>query len=57
MSGLRIVKRAAAGGTPVVIVNRGLTRGDALATYKLEVGCSEFLGALAATASVSPPMR
>jgi NAD-dependent SIR2 family protein deacetylase len=43
MSGLRFVKRAAAGGTPVVIVNRGLTRGDALATYKLEVGCSEFL--------------
>jgi len=47
MSGLRFVKRAAAGGTPVVIVNRGPTRGDALATYKLEVGCSEFLSALA----------
>jgi NAD-dependent SIR2 family protein deacetylase len=43
MSGLRFVKRAAAGGTPVVIVNRGATRGDALASYKLEVGCSEFL--------------
>lgn len=47
MSGLRFVKRAAAGGTPIVIVNRGSTRGDALATYKLEVGCSEFLTALA----------
>lgn len=47
MSGLRFVKRAAAGGTPIVIVNRGPTRGDALATYKLEVGCSEFLGELA----------
>jgi NAD-dependent SIR2 family protein deacetylase len=46
MSGLRFVKRAAAGGTPIVIVNRGLTRGDALATYKLEVGCSEFLAEL-----------
>ncbi len=46
MSGLRFVKRAAAGGTPIVIVNRGVTRGDALATYKLEVGCSEFLGEL-----------
>ena len=46
MSGLRFVKRAAQGGTPIVIVNRGLTRGDALASYKLEVGCSEFLGAL-----------
>jgi NAD-dependent SIR2 family protein deacetylase len=46
MSGLRFVKRAAAGGTPIVIVNRGATRGDPLATYRLEVGCSEFLAAL-----------
>lgn len=43
MSGLRFVKRAAQHGTPVVIVNRGATRGDPLASYKLEVGCSEFL--------------
>ena len=43
MSGLRFVKRAAHGGTPIVIVNRGATRGDVLASYKLEVGCSEFL--------------
>ena len=43
MSGLRFVKRAASRGTPVVIVNRGETRGDPLATCKLEVGCSEFL--------------
>jgi NAD-dependent SIR2 family protein deacetylase len=48
MSGLRFVKRAAQGRTPIVIVNRGVTRGDALASYKLEVGCSEFLAALAA---------
>ena len=47
MSGLRFVKRAAKAGTPVVVVNRGPTRGDELATHKLEVGCSEFLGALA----------
>ncbi|WP_374457777.1 Sir2 family NAD-dependent protein deacetylase [Nocardioides sp.] len=46
MSGLRFVKRAAQHGTPVVIVNRGETRGDPLATYKLEVGCSEFLSDL-----------
>jgi NAD-dependent SIR2 family protein deacetylase len=51
MSGLRFVKRAAQGGTPIVIVNRGVTRGDALASYKLEVGCSEFLAALAARAA------
>ena len=47
MSGLRFVRRAAKAGTPVVIVNRGTTRGDDLATYKLDVGCSEFLTALA----------
>jgi NAD-dependent SIR2 family protein deacetylase len=47
MSGLRFVKRAARAGTPVVIVNRGATRGDDLATYKLDVGCSEFLTELA----------
>ena len=48
MSGLRFVKRAAKAGTPVVIVNRGATRGDPLATYRLDAGCSEFLAALAA---------
>lgn len=47
LSGLRFVRRAAAAGTPVVIVNRGGTRGDELATQRLEVGCSEFLAALA----------
>ncbi|QIK74411.1 Sir2 family NAD-dependent protein deacetylase [Nocardioides piscis] len=47
MSGLRFVKRAARSGTPVVIVNRGATRGDELATHKLETGTSEFLDELA----------
>ena len=47
MSGFRFVRRAARAGTPVVIVNRGTTRGDDLATCKLEVGCSEFLSTLA----------
>jgi NAD-dependent SIR2 family protein deacetylase len=47
MSGFRFVRRAARAGTPVVIVNRGATRGDELATHKLEAGCSEFLTALA----------
>lgn len=54
MSGLRFVKRAAAGGTPIVIVNRGETRGDALASYKLEVGCSEFLAELCAGVAAPP---
>jgi NAD-dependent SIR2 family protein deacetylase len=48
MSGLRFVKRAAKGGTPVVIVNRGATRGDPLASHTLDAGCSEFLTRLAA---------
>jgi NAD-dependent SIR2 family protein deacetylase len=47
MSGLRFVRRAAKAGTPIVIVNRGATRGDALATYRIEMGTSEFLRALA----------
>ena len=46
MSGLRFVKRAARNGTPIVIVNRGRTRGDELATHKLELGTTEFLVAL-----------
>jgi len=47
MSGLRFVKRAARAGTPVVVVNRGVTRGDDLAAYKLELGTSNFLVDLA----------
>ena len=43
MSGLRFVRYAAKHGTPVVIVNRGATRGDVLASYKLEAGTTEFL--------------
>jgi NAD-dependent SIR2 family protein deacetylase len=43
MSGLRFVRAAAKRGVPVVIVNRGATRGDDLATYKLHHGTSEFL--------------
>ena len=47
MSGFRFVRRAAKAGIPVVIVNRGTTRGDDLATVKLDAGCSEFLTSLA----------
>ena len=53
MSGLRFVRRAAALGTPVVIVNRGETRGDHLATVKVEAGCAETLAALDAPARLS----
>ncbi|NMR18635.1 NAD-dependent protein deacetylase [Cellulomonas fimi] len=47
MSGLRFVRHAARRGTPVVIVNRGATRGDPLATVKVDAGTSETLTRLA----------
>lgn len=46
-SGLRFVRHAAKQGRPVVIVNRGRTRGDDHATLTLEAGCSGSLTALA----------
>jgi NAD-dependent SIR2 family protein deacetylase len=46
MSGLRFVRHAHKAGIPVVIVNRGGTRGDALATVRLDAGCSETLTGL-----------
>ncbi len=47
LSGFRFVRHAHKLGIPVVIVNRGATRGDDLATYKLDTGCADFLTALA----------
>jgi NAD-dependent SIR2 family protein deacetylase len=47
MSGLRFVRHAAKAGQPVVLVNRGATRGDSLATRRLHAGTSETLTALA----------
>ncbi|MCQ4118797.1 NAD-dependent protein deacetylase [Rhodococcus tibetensis] len=46
MSGLRFVRHAAKRRIPIVIVNRGSTRGDEFATLTLEAGCSEALLAL-----------
>jgi NAD-dependent SIR2 family protein deacetylase len=51
MSGLRFVRHAHRGGIPVVIVNRGATRGDDLATVKVDAGCSETLTGLCAEAA------
>ncbi len=42
-SGYRFVRHAAANGIPIGIVNRGRTRGDDLATVKVDGGCSEML--------------
>ncbi len=46
-SGYRFVRHAAGAGKPVAIINRGPTRGDALAGVKVEAGCSEMLTLLA----------
>jgi hypothetical protein len=40
-------RHAAALGLPVAIVNRGPTRGDDLATVKIDAGCSAMLALLA----------
>ncbi|QVQ54788.1 NAD-dependent protein deacetylase [Spiractinospora alimapuensis] len=47
-SGLRFVKYAARQGKPVVLLNRGPTRGDPWATLRIDAGCSPVLTALAA---------
>ncbi len=43
MSGLRFVRAAAKRQIPVAIVNRGPTRGDDLATLRIDAGCAETL--------------
>lgn len=47
-SGYRFVRRAHERKIPVVIVNRGPTRGDPLAAVKLDTGISSFLPVLSA---------
>ncbi|MTE23637.1 Sir2 family NAD-dependent protein deacetylase [Microbacterium sp. ZXX196] len=46
-SGIRLVERARRRRLPVVIVNRGATKGDARATVKIDGGTSEALAHLA----------
>jgi NAD-dependent SIR2 family protein deacetylase len=46
-SGYRFVRHAAALGIPIAIINRGRTRGDDLATVKIDNGCSPMLTLLA----------
>lgn len=46
-SGFRFVKRASERGMPIGIVNIGPTRGDALASVKIEAKCGAALSALA----------
>jgi NAD-dependent SIR2 family protein deacetylase len=46
-SGIRLLERARRRKLPVVIVNRGQTRGDARATVKIDAGTTEVLRAFA----------
>lgn len=46
-SGIRLLDQAAKRHLPVVIINRGPTKGDLRATVKLEAGTSQTLSALA----------
>jgi len=55
MSGLRFVRHAAKAGMPVAIVNRGATRGDNLATLRVDAGTSQTLDALAVAFGVRIP--
>ena len=46
MSGLRFVRQAHGLGKPVVIVNQGWTRGDDLATHKVDADLCAVLPVL-----------
>ena len=46
-SGYRFVRHAAASGIPIAVINRGRTRGDDLATVKIDNSCSPMLALLA----------
>ena len=48
MSGFRFVRHQAKKQQPVLIINRGPTRGDDLASLKIENGCSETLAEIRA---------
>lgn len=48
-SGYRFAERAHRLGKPVIAINQGVTRADALLTAKLEADCGDVLSALAAS--------
>lgn len=54
-SGYRFVRRAAAQGIPVGMVNLGATRGDAEATVRVEARCGTVLPALAGRLTAMRP--
>jgi NAD-dependent SIR2 family protein deacetylase len=54
MSGLRFVRHAAAAGTPVLIVNKGETRGDQYATVRVDLPLGQALTELTARLTDAP---
>jgi NAD-dependent SIR2 family protein deacetylase len=52
-SGFRFVRRAADRGIPIAIVNIGPTRGDELASFKIEAKCGEVLREIAERVTVA----
>jgi NAD-dependent SIR2 family protein deacetylase len=46
-SGFRFVDRAAKEGKPIAIINRGRTRGDSLATVRIDAGLDAVVSELA----------
>ncbi len=54
-SGFRFARHVARSGRPLVIVNRGATRADDLATLRLDAGTSEALSALATSLAARQP--
>jgi NAD-dependent SIR2 family protein deacetylase len=46
-SGIRLVELARRRGMPIVVINRGVTKGDGRAVVKLDAGTSETFAALA----------
>jgi NAD-dependent SIR2 family protein deacetylase len=47
-SGVRLLELARRRRTPIIVVNRGITKGDSRAAVKIEAGASETLTAMAA---------
>ena len=57
MSGLRFVRRAANAGKPVLIINRGRTRGDDYATVRVEAPLGQALTDILARLTGQRPLR
>lgn len=56
-SGLRLVTRASRRGVPIVIINRGATKGDRFADLTIDAGTSETLAGLAGPLTASAISR